>query len=71
MISPLYGPPPISMRLPTAPKFTSLLETVLLLLLLLFPEYPETHAMGLFLHQWANLFSRISEQNMLNLASGT
>lgn len=38
---------------------------------MLFPKCPEAHATGLFLHQWANLFSSISEQNMLNLALGT
>lgn len=67
MMSPLPDLPPMSMRFPTAPKFTSLLETVPML----FPECPEAHATGLFHHQWANLFSSISEQNMLNLASGT
>lgn len=67
MMSPSPDLPPTSMRFPTAPKFTSLLETVPML----FPECPEAHATGLIHHQWANLFSSISEQNMLNLASGT
>lgn len=66
MIFPVPDPPPTAMRFPIAPKFTSLLETMPPL----FPECAEAHAVGLLLHPWANLYSSVSVQNMLNLAAG-